>query len=202
MGIFQDCFQIIQGNIRSAKLQTWGWSSEIREGRRRDKFKGGKSRNEEEEEARKKLIIIMEEEEGVGRCNMVYKTNKNLLIIVQRARKSTKKSEMSEYHKMDTNEYPNIRMPHYVPNDYPNIFGCNIFTERISKYICALDIAQIRIQITFKGHFIQILEYLYSSLIEEFFLKGSLMFLLIRILHWIFLYAEIISRFPFFIKIR
>ena len=103
------------------------------------------------------------------RCNMVYKTNKNLLIIVQRARKSTKKSEMSKYHKMDTNEYPNIRMPHYVPNNYPNIFGCNIFTERISKYICALEIAQIQIQIIFEGHFIQILEYLHSSLIKEFF---------------------------------
>ena len=25
-------------------------------------------------------------------------------------------------------------MPHYVPNKYPNIFGCNIFTEQIYLY--------------------------------------------------------------------
>ena len=25
-------------------------------------------------------------------------------------------------------------MPHYVPNEYPNIFGCNMFTELISEY--------------------------------------------------------------------
>ena len=24
-------------------------------------------------------------------------------------------------------------MPHYVPNEYSNIFGCHIFTERISE---------------------------------------------------------------------
>ena len=74
---------------------------------------------------------------------------------------------MSEYHKMDTNEY--IRMPHYVPNEYPNIFGCNIFIERISEYIRIPEIAQIRIRITFEGHFIRIFEYSYSSLIEGIF---------------------------------
>ena len=26
-------------------------------------------------------------------------------------------------------------MPHYVPNEYPNILGCHIFTEQISEYI-------------------------------------------------------------------
>ena len=60
-----------------------------------------------------------------------------------------------------------IRMPHYVPNEYPNIFGCNIFTERISEYIHIPKIARIRIGIIFEGHFIQIFKYSYSSLIEE-----------------------------------
>ena len=47
-------------------------------------------------------------------------------------------------------------MPHYVPNEYPNIFGCKIFTERISEYICIPEIARIPIQITFKGSNIRI----------------------------------------------
>ena len=34
-----------------------------------------------------------------------------------------------------------IRMPHYVPKQYPNIFGFNIFTEQISEYIPTLEIA-------------------------------------------------------------
>ena len=34
-----------------------------------------------------------------------------------------------------------IWMPHYVPNKYPNIFKCSIFTEQISEYICTLEIA-------------------------------------------------------------
>ena len=58
-------------------------------------------------------------------------------------------------------------MPHYVPNEYPNIFGCNIFTERISEYICIPEIARIQIQIIFEGHFIRIFKYSYSSLIED-----------------------------------
>ena len=45
-----------------------------------------------------------------------------------------------------------IRMPHYVPNKYPNIFGCHILTEQISEYICTPEIAQIRIQIRFFKH--------------------------------------------------
>ena len=48
-------------------------------------------------------------------------------------------------------------MPHYVPNEYPNIFECRIFTERISEYIRTPEIAQI--QIIFQGHFIRIFEY-------------------------------------------
>ena len=60
-------------------------------------------------------------------------------------------------------------MPDYVPNEYPNIFGCNIFTERISEYMRIPETAQIRIQILFKGNFIRIFEYLYSSLIEGIF---------------------------------
>ena len=47
-----------------------------------------------------------------------------------------------------------IRMPHYVPNKYPNIFGCNIFTERIFEYIRIPETSQIRIRILFKGNFI------------------------------------------------
>ena len=42
-------------------------------------------------------------------------------------------------------EYQYILMPHYVPNEYPNIFGCNIFTEQISEYICIPEIARIQI---------------------------------------------------------
>ena len=80
-------------------------------------------------------------------------------------------------------------MPHYIPNEYPNIFGCHIFTEQISEYICTPEIAQIRIQIIFEGNFIQIFEYSYSSLIEEIFEKGSLMLPLNKMLYWIFCYA-------------
>ena len=60
-------------------------------------------------------------------------------------------------------------MPHYVLNEYPNIFECNIFSEPISEYICTPEIARIRIRIIFEGHFTQIFEYLYSSLIKETF---------------------------------
>ena len=61
-----------------------------------------------------------------------------------------------------------IRMPHYELNEYPNILGCNIFTEQISEYIRIPEIARIQIRIIFEGHFIQIFEYSYSSLIEDF----------------------------------
>ena len=57
-------------------------------------------------------------------------------------------------------------MPYYVPNVYPNILGCKIFTEQISEYICVPEIALIQIQIIFKGHSIRIFKYSYSSLIE------------------------------------
>ena len=60
-------------------------------------------------------------------------------------------------------------MPHYVQSKYPNIFGCNIFTKLITEYTCTPQIALMRIQIIFEGHFIQIFEYLYLSLIKEIF---------------------------------
>ena len=60
-------------------------------------------------------------------------------------------------------------MPHYVPNKYPNIFGCNIFTEQISEYIRIPETARIQIRILFEGNFIQIFEYSDSSLIEGIF---------------------------------
>ena len=66
-------------------------------------------------------------------------------------------------------------MPHYVPNAYPNIFRCHIFTKQISEDIRTPEIAQIRIRIIFKDHFTWIFKYLYSSLIEDIFEKGSLM---------------------------
>ena len=72
-----------------------------------------------------------------------------------------------------------IRMAHYVPNKYSNIYGCHICTERISEYICMPEIARIRIQVIFKGHFIRIFTYSYSSLIEEIF----------EMLYWILFYA-------------
>ena len=49
-------------------------------------------------------------------------------------------------------------MPHDVPNEYPNIFGSNIFTKQISEYIGIPEIAQIQIQIIFEGHFFRIFE--------------------------------------------
>ena len=76
-------------------------------------------------------------------------------------------------------------MPHYVPSEYLNKFECNIFTKQISKYIRTPEIAQIRIRIIFKSHFIRIFEYLYSSLIEEICEKGTLMLPINKILHWI-----------------
>ena len=92
-------------------------------------------------------------------------------------------------------------MPHYVPNEYPNIFGCTIFTERISEYICIPEIAQIRIRIIFEGHFIRIFEYLYSSLIEEIFQKHSLMFPQNKIVHWIFFMQKLYLDLLFSLKI-
>ena len=80
---------------------------------------------------------------------------------------------MSEYHKMDTKEYPNK-------------FGCHIFTKQISEYIRTPEIAQIQIRRIFEGHFIRIFKYLYLSLIEEIFEKGSLMLSLNNNFHWIF----------------
>ena len=77
-------------------------------------------------------------------------------------------------------------MPHYVPNEYRNIFGCYIFTERISEYICFPEIARTQIRIIFEGHFIQIFKYSYSSLIGGFFLKGLTHVSSNKILHWIF----------------
>ena len=60
-------------------------------------------------------------------------------------------------------------MPHYVPNEYPNIFGYHIFTKQISENTFTPEIAQIQIQIIFKGYFISILENSYLSLIEDIF---------------------------------
>ena len=60
-------------------------------------------------------------------------------------------------------------MPHYVPNEHPNIFGGNIFTEQIPEYIRIPEIARIRIRIIFEGLFIRIFEYLYALLIEGIF---------------------------------
>ena len=34
-------------------------------------------------------------------------------------------------------------MPQYVPNEYVNIFECNIFTKQISENIYIPEIAQI-----------------------------------------------------------
>ena len=39
-------------------------------------------------------------------------------------------------------------------NTDPNIFGCYIFTEQISKCIRTLEMTQIQIQIIFEGNFI------------------------------------------------
>ena len=60
-------------------------------------------------------------------------------------------------------------MPHYVPIEFPDIFGCNIFTKQISEYICIPELTQTGIRIIFEGHFIRIFKYSYSSLIEGIF---------------------------------
>ena len=91
-------------------------------------------------------------------------------------------------------------MPHYVPNEYPNIFRCNIFTERISEYIRMPEIAQIRIRIIFEGLFFSP-EYSYSSLIEGLFKKVSLMFQLNKSLHWIFVMHKLYLGLLFSLKI-
>ena len=75
--------------------------------------------------------------------------------------------------------YKYIWMPHYVPNKYPNICGCHIFTKRISEYICTPELAQIQIRIIVVGNSIRIFEYSYSSLIEEIFEKVHQ-----TVLHW------------------
>ena len=53
-------------------------------------------------------------------------------------------------------------------------------------------IARKHIGIIFKGNFIQILEYSYSSLNEEIFEKGSLMLPLNKMLYWIYLCIDYI----------
>ena len=63
-------------------------------------------------------------------------------------------------------------MPKNLPNKYPNIFGCPIFTKRISKNICTGKIANIQIRIMLKGHFIQIFVIITD---RSNFGKGSLM---------------------------
>ena len=93
-------------------------------------------------------------------------------------------------------------MPHYVPNEYPNVFGCPIFTKRISKYICMPEIAQIQIRIIFEGNFIQIFEYSYSSQIENIFEMGSLKLPLDNMLYWIFFMLKLYLVLLFFIKKR
>ena len=47
-------------------------------------------------------------------------------------------------------------MPHNVLKEYPIIFGCKIFAEQISEYICTPEIAQIQIRIIFKGQYFNI----------------------------------------------
>ena len=64
-------------------------------------------------------------------------------------------------------------MPHNLPNGYPNILGCHIFTEHISKYFHNREVVQMHI--IFDGHFIKIFKYSYSSLIVVTMEKGSLM---------------------------
>ena len=80
-------------------------------------------------------------------------------------------------------------MPHYVLNEYSNIFGCHIFTEQIFEYIRTPEIARIQIRIICEGYFILIFEYSYLSLIEDIFEKGTLMLPLNKMLYWILLYA-------------
>ena len=75
-------------------------------------------------------------------------------------------------------------MPSYLPNEYPNIFGCRTFPKQISEYICMPEIARIQIQIIFEGNFIRIFDYSDSSLIDEIFEKGSLLLPLNKMLYW------------------
>ena len=91
---------------------------------------------------------------------------------------------MSEYHKMDTNKYPNIFGCHIIHGtNIQKYLDAILCTEQISKYIrmaliyvtniriyfCTPEIAQIQIRIIFGFFFIQIFEYSYSSLIDEIF---------------------------------
>ena len=81
-----------------------------------------------------------------------------------------------------------IRMSHYVPNKYPNIFGSHIFTQQISKYICTLEIAQIQYKL-----YLWVISFKYSNIHTHhrlnFFLKGSIMLPLNKMLYWIFFYT-------------
>ena len=74
-------------------------------------------------------------------------------------------------------------MPHNLPNKYQNIFVCHVITKQISSYICIGEMAQIKLKMTFEGHFIQIFKsskvqiskYLYSLFTVVTLEKGSLM---------------------------
>ena len=72
-----------------------------------------------------------------------------------------------------------------LPNKYPNIFGCHIFTKEIFQYICTQKVTQIQIQKIFEGNFIRIFEYLYWALIVVTLEKGSLILSTVKQnLHW------------------
>ena len=79
---------------------------------------------------------------------------------------------MSKYHKIDTNEYPNIFGCHIMYQKNIQIHSDATYLPNISEYICTPEIAQIQIQIIFEGNFIRIFKYSFSSLIEEIFEKG------------------------------
>ena len=86
-------------------------------------------------------------------------------------------------------------MPNYVRNEYPNRFGGNIFTKRISEYFCIPEIARIRI--IFEGHFFEYLNIHTHHSLKKFFKRAPLN----KVLHWVFFMHKVYLDLLFSLKI-
>ena len=104
-------------------------------------------------------------------CLKIPGLNINLTVLHNHAQ-----SVMNKYHKMDTNEYLNIFGCHIMYRKNIQIYSdATYLRNKYPSILVRRKKAWIFIRIIFKGYFIWIFKYSYSSLIEEMFEKGSIM---------------------------
>ena len=88
--------------------------------------------------------------------NSHLKTNNSKTQYVTKLKFSDERISWNEHEQIS--EY--IWMPHYVPNEFPNIYlNAMFYTKWICEYIHTPELAQIWKRIIFEGYFTQILEY-------------------------------------------